>query len=59
MAAGALLWMAGLVSARLSREKRQKRRQSEQRAVMKAFMAILGGAGDATAQLSPYSGAPA
>jgi HEAT repeat protein len=54
MAAGALLWMAGLVSARLGRETRARRRQSEQRAVMKAFMAILGGAGDATAQLSPY-----
>ena len=54
MAAGALLWMAGLIWARLSREARQIRRQSEQRAVMTAFMAILGGAGDATAQLSPY-----
>lgn len=50
----ALFWMGGLVVARLSREKGIIQRARDHRAVMNAFVAIIGGAGEAVAQLSPY-----
>jgi len=54
LSALALGWMAGLVIARMTREKDITRREADRRAVLNAFLAIMSGAGDATAQLSPY-----
>jgi HEAT repeat protein len=50
----ALLWMGGLVLARVNRERSIQQRAFDHRAVLHAFVAIMGGAGDAVAQLSPY-----
>ena len=58
MAALALIWMSVLVLARLGREKSNARRARDRRAVLSAFVAIMGGSGDAAAQLSPFQRRP-
>lgn len=56
LAALALLWMAGLVIARLFRANGEAQRAADRQAVIEGCLAIMGGAGDASARLTPYIG---
>lgn len=51
LAAAALAWMAGLILARMLRERAERRRESNRRLVQQAFLDIMGGAGDAVGRL--------
>ncbi|MES2035526.1 MAG: HEAT repeat domain-containing protein [Pseudomonadota bacterium] len=53
-AAGALLWMCGLILARVMRGRTDRARLADREAVMSAYLAIMTGAGDATGRLRPY-----
>jgi HEAT repeat protein len=46
--------MASLIVARLVRERSDRTRAADREAVIAAYMAIMSGAGDATARLKPY-----
>lgn len=50
----AIAWMLGLIVARLFREKDEARRGADRKALASAYLAIMGGAGDAAIVLQPF-----
>lgn len=54
LAGTALLWMLSLILARLVRERGDAQRALDRKAVMAAFIEVMGGDGGATARLQPY-----
>lgn len=53
-AAAALLWMCGLIAARLIRARADSARAADREAVIAAYLAIMSGEGAATGRLVPY-----
>ena len=53
-AAAALAWMAGLIMARLLRERADRKRAAGQASVRALFLAIMGGDAEAELRLKPY-----
>ena len=51
LAAAALAWMAGLILARVLRERAERRRERDRRLIQQAFLDVMGGAGDAVGRL--------
>lgn len=51
LAAAALAWMAGLIVARMLRERAERRRERDRRLIQQAFLDIMGGSGDAVGRL--------
>ena len=56
LAAGALLWMVGLIVARLDRERDERRRARDRGLIQHAFLDIMNGSGDAIGRLRGVQG---
>lgn len=54
LAAIAILWMIGLIVARLFRQNDETRRAADRKALASAYLAIMGGADDPTIVLRPF-----